>query len=100
MIKLQLLLRHPGPNRQLDPALRARLEAHGMAVTGSGCATVTAQIAQDDFDLLFDCQPEHASGFATGPLAAPCLRVPPDLLDTISTITIPPRHTAATDSAR
>ena len=93
MIKLQLLLRHPAQGPQLDPALRARLEAHGMAVTGSGCATVTAEIAEDAFDQLFDCQPEHASGFATGPLAAPCLRVPPDLLDTISTITLPPRHT-------
>lgn len=100
MIKLQLLLRHPGPGFELDPALRARLEAHGMAVTGAGRATLSAQIGQADFERLFDCQPTHASGFATGPLAAPGLRVPPDLLDTISLITIAPRHTAVTHTAR
>ncbi len=92
MIKLQLLLRHPGAEPELDPALRALLEAHGLTITCTGRASVSATLSDDDFTRLFGPPPPVVAGFAADPLAAPTLPVPPALLDAISLITIAPRH--------
>ncbi|MEO7581101.1 MAG: hypothetical protein ABIT83_26140 [Massilia sp.] len=92
MIKLQLLLRHPGAEPELDPALRALLESHGLAVTCSGRASVSATVPEADFARLFGPPPALSAGFAESPLAAPALPVPPALQDAISLITIAPRH--------
>lgn len=81
MIKLQLLLRRPSPDIALDPAVRAALEAHGFAITGSGRASVSATLGEADFERLFGHLPASAD-----------LPVPPGLRDTISLIAVPPRH--------
>lgn len=95
MIKLQLLLRRPGADPELDPVLRALLEANGLTVTGSGRASVSATMPEEAFARLFGQAPEVKSGFAAAPPAAeaPALAVPPALLDAISLITVAPRHT-------
>lgn len=100
MIKLQCLLRHPGSSPELEPALRALLESYGIAVTGAGRASLTAQIAEDDFCHLFGALPQLESGFAPDLQATPELAVPPGLVDAISLITIAPRHTAAPHTVR
>lgn len=96
MIKLQLLLRRPGADPELDPLLRALLEANGLTVTGSGRASVSATMPEDEFARLFGQAPELKAGFAAAPAAAEAsaLAVPPVLLDSISLITVAPRHTA------
>lgn len=94
MIKLQLLLRHPGAEPELDPALRAQLEALGFAITGCGRASVSASVSEDDFARLFGPPQPVKAGFAAGPLAAPGLPVPPALDDAIALITVAPRHVA------
>lgn len=76
MIKLQLLLRHPRPDPGIDDALRALLDGHGIRVTGCGRATLSAEMAPDDFARLFGSAPDQA-----------CLRVPDDLQDAITLIT-------------
>ncbi|HEU4777028.1 MAG TPA: hypothetical protein VFS95_09400 [Telluria sp.] len=81
MIKLQLLLRHPGPEPDIDEALRAALAAHGLQVTGCGRASVSVQIAADDFARLFGASPDVTS-----------LPVPADLQDAVTLITCPPKH--------
>jgi len=92
MIKLQLLLRHPGADPELDPALQARLAALGLTVTCAGRASISATIEQDAFERLFGPPPPTRAGFAANPLAAPELPLPPALQDAISLITIAPRH--------
>lgn len=84
MIKLQLLLRHPGKEPELDPALRAALEALGMHVDGVGRASVSAHMAQDDYATLFG-QP---------PLESCELPIPAALADAVSLITVAPHHVA------
>ena len=81
MIKLQLLLRRPSPDIALDPAVRAALEAHGFAVSASGRATVSANMAAQDFERLFGHPPLPAE-----------LPVPPGLGEFVSLITLTPRH--------
>ena len=81
MIKLELLLRRPSADIALDPAVRAALEAHGFAVTGSGRASVSATLGEADFERLFGRVPPSAD-----------LPVPPGLLESISLIATPPRH--------
>ncbi len=93
MIKLQLLLRHPGTEPELDPALRARLDELGIRVTGSGRASVSAEIDPARFAQLFGPLPETQAGFAPAPQATPALPVPPGLAADISLITVAPRHT-------
>lgn len=95
MIKLQMLLRRPGANPGLDPALRALLEANGLTITGCGRASVSATMSEQDFARLFGPPPALKAGFAAGPVAAaaPELAVPPALLDAVSLITVAPRHT-------
>ncbi|MEJ7808705.1 MAG: hypothetical protein WKG03_22640 [Telluria sp.] len=88
MIKLQLLLRRPSPDIALDPAVRVVLEAHGLVVTGSGRASVTAQMSEAAFERLFGVPP------------APDLPLPPGLADAISLITIAPRHSAMRHNPR
>ena len=100
MIKLQLLLRHPGAEPELDPALRARLEALGFTVTCAGRASVSATLSEADFARLFGPPPPLQAGFAAGPLAAPDLPVPPALSDAVTLITIAPRHTATDHQPR
>lgn len=84
MIKLQLLLRHPSAEPGIDPALGEVLAQHGIAVTGVGRASLSAQMTH------------LADGFA--PLSAPELPVPSGLVDAISQITIAPHHRATNNS--
>lgn len=95
MIKLQLLLRHPGAEPELDPDLRAQLEALGLAVTGCGRASLSANVSEDDFTRLFGPPGPLSGGFAAGLLATPALPVPPALQGAISLITVAPHHSAA-----
>lgn len=81
MIKLQLLLRHPGTEPDIDEALRATLAAHGLQVTGCGRASVSVQIAPDDFARLFGDAPD-----------ATALPVPAGLQGAVTLITCPPKH--------
>lgn len=90
MVKLQLLLRHPAALPELDPGLRARLEALGMRVTGSGRASVSVEAAPEVAQALLGVVPAAQSGF--GLLSAPALKVPPALADAISSISIAPHH--------
>jgi hypothetical protein len=100
MIKLQLLLRHPGAEPELDPALCALLASHGLTVTCAGRASVSATVSEPDFARLFGPPPPMRAGFAAGALTAPALAVPPALLDAISLITIAPRHIATNPSSQ
>lgn len=93
MIKLQLLLRHPGAEPRLDPGLCAQLEALGLTVTGTGRASLSATMQEDDFTRLFALAPPRPA-LAAAALAAPELTVPPALRDAVSLITIAPRHVA------
>lgn len=90
MIKLQLLLRHPSAEPKLDAELRARLEQHRFAITGSGRASVSAAMDEADFAATFGEHGSLQSGFA--PLSAGSLPVPPALEPDISLITYVPRH--------
>jgi hypothetical protein len=92
MIKLQLLLRHPSPEAELDPALRDALAAHGMAVTATGRASLSAEVSPSDFEHWFGPLPALQWGFAPNASAAPALPVPPDLSPAVSLITIAPQH--------
>lgn len=100
MIKLQLLLRHPSRDPGLEPALRAQLEALGMVITGAGRASVSATMAQEDFERVFGPPRPNTSGFARDPLAAPDLSVPASLDDAISMISIAPHHCATNNKPR
>lgn len=86
MIKLQLLLRHPGAEPELDAGLRARLEQHGFTIDGSGRASVSVHLNEAAFARLF-AGPAPAPGTAGSALA-----VPPGLQQDISLITCAPRH--------
>ena len=86
MIKLQLLLRHPGTDPAIDAGLQAALEAVGLQVTGSGRATVSAQITPDAFARLFGPTPDLSA-----------LPVPASLAGQITLITTAPQHCATTD---
>lgn len=90
MIKLQLLLRQPGAQPELDPALRARLQEHGLRVTGEGRASLSTEISEDDFRRYFGPPRPLTTGFAGGPYESPELKIPPGLLDAISAITVAP----------
>ncbi|MES2320519.1 MAG: hypothetical protein V4631_23830 [Pseudomonadota bacterium] len=94
MIKLQMLLRHPGAEPELDPALRALLESLGLDITCAGRASVSATVSDTDFARLFGPPPPVQAGFAASPLTAPDLPVPPALHDHISLITVAPHHAA------
>lgn len=96
MIKLQMLLRRPGADPELDPALRTLLEANGLTITGCGRASVSATVSDQDFARLFGPAPAIKAGFAAQSAAATAageLTVPPALLDAISLISVAPRHT-------
>ena len=84
MIKLQLLLRHPRPEPELDPALRAALEQLAIHVDAAGRASVSAHMHAADYARLFG-QP---------PLASIELPVPAALADAVSLITVAPPHVA------
>lgn len=92
MIKLQLLLRHPHCTPDPDPALHHRLEALGMHVTGSGYASVSAEVAPDVYRRLFGSAPPIESGCVAEVQAAPSLPVPRELEDAITLITIAAHH--------
>ena len=91
MIKLQLLLSQPGDAAQLDPTVRGQLEALGMHVTGSGYASVSADIAPDLYEQLFGPPPPLLAGCVTSPQAAPALPVPAPLAGCIRFVTIAAR---------
>jgi hypothetical protein len=92
MIKLQLLLRHPGQLPAIDAGLGAVLAAHGMRVTGAGRASISADISDGDFTQLFGLAADVRSGFARAVQATPSLPVPADLAGAISLITVAPQH--------
>ena len=92
MIKLQLLLRHPAQQPEIDPALRARLDACGLHVTACGRASVSVEADATVAEALFGPLPPVNAGFSL--LSAPALPVPADLLDAISAISIAPHHAA------
>lgn len=92
MIKLQLLLRHPGAEPELDPALHALLASQGLDVTCAGRASISASVSEADFTRLFGPPPPVAAGFAARLQTTPALPVPPALQDAVSLITIAPRH--------
>jgi hypothetical protein len=96
MIKLQLLLRHPAQRPEIDPGLRARLDALGLHVTASGRASISVEASAADAEQLFGPLAVQASGFAPSLAATPDLPVPTALADAISLITIAPQHIAAT----
>ncbi len=96
MIKLQLLLSHPKRELAVDPVLCAQLAALGMTVTGSGMASVSAEIAPDAYQRLFGPPPPLQGGFAPSAQAAPALPVPPELAGAVALITIAPRHVGTT----
>lgn len=100
MIKLQLLLRRPGANPEVDPALRALLEKHGIEISAEGRASVSANMSEDNFVRLFGPHRRLTAGFAASLYDTPELSVPADLQDAISLITIAPRHSATTNSTR
>ncbi len=100
MIKLQLLLRHPGAEPELDPALRTLLATHGVTVTGEGRASLSATISEDDFRRLFGPPSRIALSAAAGPYQSPELAVPPGLADAVSLITIAPQHIATKPISR
>lgn len=83
MIKLQLLLRHPGTEPGIDDTLRAALAAHGLQVTGCGRASVSVQMAPDDFARLFGPAPDQD-----------CLPVPAALQEAVTLITGAPQQCA------
>jgi hypothetical protein len=89
MIKLQLLLRHPSPEPGIDEALRTALAAHGLQVTACGRASVSVQMAPDDFARLFGPAPDTSA-----------LPVPAGLQDAITLITSAPQHCAFPHSAK
>ena len=88
MINLQLLLSQPSVEPELDPGMRERLEALGMQVTGSGYATVSAQIAPEHYARLFGAPPPLHGGSVATPQAAPVLPVPAELADSVKLVTI------------
>ncbi len=92
MIKLQLLLCQAAQQPDIEPDLRARLEAHGLHVTACGRATVTVEATAAVAESLFGPLPPLQSGFAL--LSAPDLPVPGDLTDAIRAISIAPQHAA------
>lgn len=100
MIKLQLLLHRPQCSLELDPALRARIEAHGMRITAVGLATISAEMSHDDYEHLFGMPPpELVSGCMHSAPSAPALPVPPDLAGSVTLITIAARHVTTTGPA-
>lgn len=90
MIKLQLLLRHPRPEPELEAGVRARLEQHGFVIDGSGRASVTVHITEAGFDQLFAQPAPLPAGLASTPTSD--LPVPPGLREDITLITCAPRH--------
>jgi hypothetical protein len=89
MIKLQLLLRHPGTDPGIDASLRAALAGHGLQVTGCGRATVSAVIDAGDYTRLFGAAPD-----------ASALPVPADLAGAVTLITSAPPHCTAPHSPK
>lgn len=88
MIKLQLLLRHPTAQPELDDDLRAQLEKLGIRVTGNGRVTVSAEISPADYEKLF-----HALPVPSGrPEDTPDLPIPASLEGAVTLITIAPQH--------
>ena len=92
MIKLQLLLRHPGADPEVEPALRALLEEHGLTITGEGRASLSATISEHGFRRLFGPPSRIGLSAAAGPYQSPELAVPAPLADAISLITVAPNH--------
>ena len=99
MIKLQLLLRHPRPEPEIDPALRALLAAHGIMLSGEGRASLSASVTEDAFVRLFGA-PKMAASFTARPLEPPALPVPASLAEAISLITVAPHNPALINTQR
>ena len=59
--------------------------------TGSGMATVSAQIAPEHYGRLFGPPPPLHGGSVATPQAAPTLPVPAELADSIKLVTIAAR---------
>ena len=90
MIKLQLLLRMPCAQPGVSPALAAALGKLGMAITGTGRASVSVQMDDTDFTDCFGRLTPGDPGL--GGCDAADLSVPSALADSISLVTLAPRH--------
>ena len=99
MIKLQLLLRHPRPEPEVDPALRALLEAHGIVLTCAGRASLSANLTEDAYARLFGA-PKIAASENAGPFEPATLPIPPALAGAISLITVAPHNPTMIDTHR
>lgn len=99
MIKLQLLLRYPRPEPEVDPALRALLAALGIMLTGEGRASLSASVTDDAFVRLFGA-PKMAAAFTARPFEQPALPVPAGLAESISLITVAPHNPAMINPKR
>ncbi len=88
MIKIQMLLRHPSAEPELDQELAAELVRLGIRVLGVGRATLSAEIAESDFEGVFGLAP-HLPGH---PGDTPDLPIPKSLQAAITLITLAPRH--------
>ncbi len=86
-VRLQLLLRKEWRTREGVAAVRRALRALDIRPTGSGAATVSAEVGARAFERRF------------GPLSAvvrfekDTLETPPALRDCVESITVAPRHT-------
>ena len=99
MIKLQLLLRHPRPEPEVDPALCALLAAYGIMLTGEGRASLSANITEDAFGRLFGAL-EVAAVVTARPFEPAALPVPNALAESISLITVAPHNPAMINTHR
>lgn len=99
MIKIQLLLHRPQCSPDLDPALRARIESFGMHITAVGLATISADMALEDYEQVFGAAPPTIGGCVHSPGAAPTLPVPRELAEAITLITIAARHVTTSGPA-
>ena len=90
MIKLELLLRLPCADPGVSPALASVLSGLGMAVTAAGRASVSVQMDETDFIDCFGPMPSRATSLAACDAAA--LPIPGALAESVSLVTLAPRH--------
>lgn len=88
MIKIQLLLRRPASQPELEAGLRDKLEQLGIHVLGAGRVTVTAELSPAAFEKLFGLEPASACS----PGSSPDLPIPDILKDVVTLITVAPAH--------
>src|SRR5512142_2224861 len=86
-VRLQLLLRKEWRTREGVAAVLRELRALDMRPTGSGAATVSAEVGARAFERRF------GSLSAVVRFETDTLETPPSLRDCVESITVAPRHT-------